>query len=86
MSIVGFGTDAASGDTFWVVRNSWGQPWGEGGFFRITRKFGYDLGVAVCPQTVFCCSSSAPSSYYYYDNYCYYYYSYYFLLFTSPHY
>jgi len=46
VSIVGFGTDSASGETYWIVRNSWGQPWGEGGFFRITRKFGFDLGVS----------------------------------------
>jgi len=46
VSIVGFGTDSASGETYWIVRNSWGQPWGEGGFFRITRKMFYDLGVS----------------------------------------
>jgi len=33
ISIVGWGSDAKLGQ-YWVVRNSWGQYWGEGGFFR----------------------------------------------------
>jgi cathepsin X len=33
ISIVGWGTDTKLGQ-YWVVRNSWGQYWGEGGFFR----------------------------------------------------
>lgn len=36
VSIVGWGT-AADGTKYWVVRNSWGQYWGEMGFFRIIR-------------------------------------------------
>eukprot|EP01062_Namystynia_karyoxenos_P017063 TRINITY_DN1626_c0_g1_i12.p2 TRINITY_DN1626_c0_g1~~TRINITY_DN1626_c0_g1_i12.p2 ORF type:complete len:531 (+),score=184.60 TRINITY_DN1626_c0_g1_i12:107-1594(+) len=33
VSIVGWGTDPDVGQ-YWLVRNSWGEYWGEGGYFR----------------------------------------------------
>jgi len=35
VSVIGFGLDVPTNTSYWIVRNSWGQPWGRNGFFRI---------------------------------------------------
>ena len=35
--IVGYGVDKASGEKYWIVKNSWGTNWGLDGYFWIKR-------------------------------------------------
>jgi len=47
--LVGYGTDPEEGD-YWIVRNSWGPNWGEGGYIRLQRQAIPECGVDYTPM------------------------------------
>merc|ERR1712134_6006 len=48
VQLVGYGTDESLGD-YWLVRNSWGSSWGEGGYIRLQRQSEAQCGTDSTP-------------------------------------
>lgn len=38
VTLLGYGADPTNGDKYWLILNSWGSGWGEGGTMRLLRK------------------------------------------------
>lgn len=37
MVVVGYGKDEQTHEPFWLLKNGWGDQWGEGGFLKLPR-------------------------------------------------
>jgi cathepsin X len=65
VSIVGFGKDAATGQGYWIIRNSWGEYWGEMGFAKIAtgkNMLGIEDHVAWATPGTFTTENAMPCS------------------------
>jgi len=60
--LTGYGTDEASGEDYYLVRNSWGGHWGEGGYIRIKRDSDSHCGMDTKPLDGLACKLNADGS------------------------
>merc|ERR1712115_646409 len=60
VQLVGYGTDESLGD-YWLVRNSWGSSWGEGGYIRLQRQSEAQCGTDSTPMDGTACEGGPGS-------------------------
>jgi cathepsin B len=53
VKIVGWGYDDTAKSNYWLCANSWGETWGEQGFFKIAfGQCGIDSAVYACAPSI----------------------------------
>ena len=51
--VVGWNHDSASGEDYWLVKNSWNTSWGDQGYIKIAIQDGAGVcGIQMEPETV----------------------------------
>merc|ERR1712168_45581 len=60
VQLVGYGTDASEGD-YWIVRNSWGDHYGENGYIRLKRQSTAQCGTDSTPMAGTACEGGPGS-------------------------
>lgn len=49
VTLIGYGEK--HGDQYWIIRNSWGEYWGENGYMRMSTRAN-DCGITISPTFV----------------------------------